>query len=55
MFKKPYLDGNGSIKGLHVHMILTRWRDLFILNKTVARIERKLIILKKKEVNSPVV
>ena len=36
-------------------MILTRWRDLFILNKTVARIERKLIILKKKEVNSPVV
>lgn len=29
-------------------MILTRWRDLFILNKTVARIERKLIILKKK-------
>lgn len=29
-------------------MIFTRWRDLFILNKTVARIERKLIILKKK-------
>ena len=29
-------------------MILTRWRDLFILNKTVARNERKLIILKKK-------
>ena len=29
-------------------MILTRWRDLFILNKTVARIERKLMIFLKK-------